>query len=181
MRLVKRQNSRAAVHLFPSSLVSSTGLFSFLCTYLTLSFLVSPSKPLMSSGSCLTLHICETYYLSAINNDLMTTGLIFIGVNIYSGPGWGEGGLTATFYTHLFYQGNYYLPTVLLIIGEVTICSGAWVRGLKANFSTHLFYQGHCLPCGHYLPCKAYCLVLPCIKAVIHSRPLSFCHDITNI
>ena len=34
---------------------------------------------------------------------------------------------------------------------------------------------------GHYLPCNTYCLVLACIKATIHIRPLRFCHDLANI
>jgi hypothetical protein len=52
---------------------------------------ITPSKPFMSSGSWLTLHYCEIYYLSAVNYDPATTDLIFIRVNIYPGPG--EGGL----------------------------------------------------------------------------------------
>jgi hypothetical protein len=50
---------------------------------------ITPSKPLMSSGSCLTLHNCEIFYLSAFNYDPATTDLIFIRVNIYPGPGKG--------------------------------------------------------------------------------------------
>jgi hypothetical protein len=41
----------------------------------------------MSSGSWLTLHNCEIFYLSAVNYDPATTDLIFIWVNIYPGPG----------------------------------------------------------------------------------------------
>ncbi len=52
---------------------------------------ITPSKPFMSSGSWLTLHYCEIYYLSAVNYDPATTDLILIRVNIYPGPG--EGGL----------------------------------------------------------------------------------------
>jgi len=44
----------------------------------------------MSSGSWLTLHNCEIFYLLAVNYDPATTDLIFIRVNIYPGPG--EGG-----------------------------------------------------------------------------------------
>ncbi len=51
---------------------------------------ITPSKPLISSGSWLTLHNCEIFYLLPVNYDPATTDLIFIRVNIYPGPG--EGG-----------------------------------------------------------------------------------------
>jgi hypothetical protein len=51
---------------------------------------ITLSKPLMSSGSWLTLLNCEIFYLLAVNYDPATTDLIFIRVNIYPGPG--EGG-----------------------------------------------------------------------------------------
>ncbi len=51
---------------------------------------ITPSKPLMSTGSWLTLHNCEIFYLLAVNYDPATTDLIFIRVNIYPWPG--EGG-----------------------------------------------------------------------------------------
>ncbi len=51
---------------------------------------MTPSKPIMSSGSWLNLHNCEIFYLLAGNYDPVTTDLIFIRVNIYPGPG--EGG-----------------------------------------------------------------------------------------
>jgi hypothetical protein len=53
------------------------------------------SKPLMSSGSWLTLHNFEIFYLLAVNYDPATTDLIFIRVKFYPGPG--EVGLTADF------------------------------------------------------------------------------------
>jgi hypothetical protein len=34
---------------------------------------------------------------------------------------------------------------------------------------------------GHYLPCKTYCIVLACIKAIFYIRPLRFYHDLANI
>ncbi len=52
---------------------------------------ITSSKPLMSSGSWLTLHYCYMYYLSAVNYVPVTTDLIFIRVSIYPGPG--KGGL----------------------------------------------------------------------------------------
>ncbi len=51
---------------------------------LTLS--INPSKPLMSSGSWVTLHNCGVFYLSVVNYHPATTDLIFITVNIYPGP-----------------------------------------------------------------------------------------------
>jgi hypothetical protein len=48
---------------------------------------ITPSKPLMSSGSWLTLHNFEIFYLLAVNYDPVTTDLFFIRVNIYPGPG----------------------------------------------------------------------------------------------
>jgi hypothetical protein len=60
---------------------------------------ITPSKPLMSSGSWLTLHNCDFFYLLAVNYDPTTTDLIYIRVR--------EGGLTAGFLTRSFYQGHY--------------------------------------------------------------------------
>ena len=111
---------------------------------------ITPSKPLMSSGSWLTLHNCEFFYLLAVNYDPATTDLIFIRVNIYPGPG--EGGSLLIF-----------LPIHFI---RVTI----YPASLPHNISR-----------GHYLPCNTYCLVLACIKATIHVRPLRFCHDLANI
>ncbi len=52
---------------------------------------ITPSKPLMLSGSWLTLHNCEIYCSAAVNYDPAITDLIFIRVvNIYPRPG--EGG-----------------------------------------------------------------------------------------
>jgi hypothetical protein len=44
---------------------------------------ITPSKPLISTGSWLTMHNCDIYYLSAVKYDPATTDLIFIRVNIY--------------------------------------------------------------------------------------------------
>jgi hypothetical protein len=49
----------------------------------------------MSSGSWLTLHNCEIFYLLAVNYDPAISDLIFIRVNIY--PGSGERGLQLIF------------------------------------------------------------------------------------
>ncbi len=60
------------------------------CALLNPFISITLSKPLMSSGSWLTLHNCEIFYLLAVNYDPATIDLIFIRVNIYPGPG--EGG-----------------------------------------------------------------------------------------
>jgi hypothetical protein len=65
----------------------------------------TPSKLLLSSGSGFTLHICEIYYLPAVNNDPATTGSNFHQGQCYSGPG--EGGLKLISEPFLFYQGHY--------------------------------------------------------------------------
>jgi hypothetical protein len=44
----------------------------------------------MTSGSWVTLHNFEIYYLSAVNYDLTTIDLTCIRVNIYLGPGEGD-------------------------------------------------------------------------------------------
>ncbi len=65
---------------------------------------ITPSKPLMSSGSWLTLHNCEIFYLLADNRSNFHQGQYL--------PRARGGGLTADFLTHSFYQGHY-LPCVL--------------------------------------------------------------------
>ena len=72
---------------------------------------ITPSKPLMSSGSWLTLHNCEIFYLLAVNNDPATADLIFIRVNIYPGPG--ERGSLLIFLPIYFIRVTTYLPCVL--------------------------------------------------------------------
>jgi hypothetical protein len=61
---------------------------------------ITPRKPLMSSGSWLTLHNCEIFYLLAVNYDPGTTDIIFTRVNIYPGPG--RGGAQRNFSTRSF-------------------------------------------------------------------------------
>jgi hypothetical protein len=116
-----------------------------ICTYLILNPFISitPSKPLISSGSWLTLHKCDIYYLSAVKYDPATTDLIFIRVYIYPGPGEGDLQLISepvyfirvTIYPAAFPHNisrGHYLP------GGV----GRGGRGHTANFSTHLFLSG---------------------------------------
>ncbi len=71
---------------------------------------ITPSKPFMSSGSWLTLHYCDIYYLSAVNYDPATTDLIFIRVNIYPWPG--EGGLQLIFKPVYFIRVTIYPATI---------------------------------------------------------------------
>jgi hypothetical protein len=47
---------------------------------------ITPSKPITSSESWLTLPNCDIDYFSAVNYDPATTDLIFISDNIYPGP-----------------------------------------------------------------------------------------------
>jgi hypothetical protein len=65
----------------------------------------TPSKLLLSSGSGFTLHICEIYYLPAVNNDSATSESNFHQGQCYSGPA--GGGPKANFLAFLFYQGHY--------------------------------------------------------------------------
>jgi hypothetical protein len=83
---------------------------------------ITPSKPLMSSGSWLTLHNCEIFYLSAVNYDPATTNLIFIRVNIYPGPG--EGGSRLIFYLFILSGSLFTLGPYPTILAEVTIYPG---------------------------------------------------------
>ncbi len=106
---------------------------------------ITPSKPLMSSGSWLTLHNCEIFYILAVNYDPATTDLIFIRVNIYPGPG--EGGSQPISYPIHFIRVTIY-PAAL----PHNISRGHyWPRGvggggLQADFPNDLFHQGHYLP-----------------------------------
>jgi hypothetical protein len=81
---------------------------------------ITPSKPLMLSGSLLTLQNCETYYLAAVNNDPAITDLKFL-------PRSRGGRLAANFWARLFNQGHC-LPCGLSpqILAEVTIYPGGW-------------------------------------------------------
>jgi hypothetical protein len=101
----------------------------------------------MSSGSWLTLHYSDIYYLSAVNYDSVTTDLIFIRVSIYPGPG--KGGFTANFETYLYYQGHY-LPCNLppQYWQRSLFTQGGGGRVFSGNFQPIYFYQGHYLPCG---------------------------------
>jgi hypothetical protein len=70
------------------------------------SFYITPSKPLMSSGSWLTLNYCqycEFSYLSAVYYGLATTNFIMVKIHPWPWGGW----LTDKFITHFIYQGHY--------------------------------------------------------------------------
>ncbi len=149
---------------------------------------ITPSKPLMSSGSWLTLHNCEIFYLLAVNYDPATTDLIVIRVNIYPWPG--EGGSQLIFDPFILSGSLFTLRPYPTILAEVTIHPGWLGEGayrlifLPINFirvTIYLTTLSHNISRGHYLPCNTYCLVLACIKATIHIRPLRFCHDLANI
>jgi hypothetical protein len=97
---------------------------------------ITPSKPLMLSGSWLTLHNCEIFYLLAVNYDLATTDLIFIRVNICPGPG--EGGSLLIFQPIHFIRVTIY-PAFLPhnISRGHYLPRGTEGEGLQANFPTH--------------------------------------------
>jgi hypothetical protein len=107
--------------------------------------MITLSKPLMSSGSSLTLHNCEIFYLLTVNYDPAITYLIFIWVNIYPGPG--EGG------SQLISQPVHFIRvTIYPAASPHNISRGHYLPrgmgggGLQANFPNHLFYQGYYLP-----------------------------------
>jgi hypothetical protein len=140
------------------------------------------------SGSWLTLRNCEIFYLSAVNYDPVTTDIIFLRVHIYPGPG--EGGSLLIFNPLILSGSLFTLRPYPTILAEVTIYPGG--RGerpyrlifLPIDFiwvTIYLMTLSHNISRGHYLPCNSYCLVLACIKATVHIRPLRFCHDLANI
>ena len=149
---------------------------------------ITPSKPFISSGSLFTLFNWEIYYLSPVYYDLGTADLIFIRVNIY--PGLGERGLLLISEPIYFIRVTIYLAALSYYISRGHYLPRAvGVRGLQLIFQPINFIRVTIYPAtipynisrGHYLPSKLYCLVLACIKAILYSRPLSFCHDIANI
>jgi hypothetical protein len=110
----------------------------------------TPSRPLISSGSWLTLHNCDIYYLSAVKYDPATTDLIFIRVNIYPGPG--EGGL------QLISEPVYFIRvTIYPAAFSYNISRGHYLPrgpgrgGPLLIFQPIYFYQGHYLP-RHLIP-----------------------------
>ena len=89
---------------------------------------ITPSKPLMSSGSWLTLHYCDIYYLSAVNYDPVTTDLIFIRVSIYPGPG--KGGLQLILKPIYFIRVTIYPATFPHNIGRGHYLPRGWGEGV---------------------------------------------------
>jgi hypothetical protein len=108
---------------------------------------ITPSKPLMSSGSWLTLHYCDIYYLSAVNYDPVTTNLIFIRVSIYPGPG--KGGLQLILKPIYFIRVTIYPATFPHNIGRGHYLPRGVGGGCFLVISQPIyFYQDHYLPCG---------------------------------
>ncbi len=149
---------------------------------------ITPSKQLMSSGSWLTLHNCKIFYLLSVNYDPATTDLILSGSIFTQGQGRGA---HSWFLNPFILSGSLFtLCSYPTILAEVIIYPGWWGEGAyRLIFLTIYFIRvtiylaklSHNISRGHYLPCNTYCLVLACIKATIHIRPLRFCHDLANI
>ncbi len=107
---------------------------------------ITPSKPLMLSGSWLTPHNCEIYYLAAVNCHPAITDLIFIRVNIYPWPG--EGGLQLISEPVYFIRVTIYPAAFPHNISRGHFLPGGGGRRRTANILTCLFYQGH-----YFVPC----------------------------
>ncbi len=102
---------------------------------------ITPSKPLISTGSWLTLHNCDIYYLSAVKYDPETTDLIFIRVNIYPGPE--EGDLQLISEPIYFIRVSIYPAAFSHNISRCHYLPGGVGRGsILLIFSTHLFLSG---------------------------------------
>jgi hypothetical protein len=108
---------------------------------------ITPSKPLMSSGSWLTLHFFDIYYLSAVNYDPVTSDLIFIRVSIYPGPG--KGGLQLILKPIYFIRVTIYPATFPHNISRGPYLPRRMGGGcFLVIFQPIYFYHGHYLPCG---------------------------------
>jgi len=146
----------------------------------------------MPSGSRLILHDCDIYYLSAVNYDPKRNRSNFHqGQYLLRSRGGGHLHV-ANFSTCLCFPGHYLLMglTVQYLLAEVIIYPGGQGEEAYCRFSFLInFFRATIYPVallhnfyrGHYLSWKIYCLVLDCIKAIIHIRPLSFIHGIANM
>jgi hypothetical protein len=96
------------------------------------------------------------------------------------------GGPKANFLAFIFCQGHY-LPYGLTPQYQLRslITQGAEEGGLLLSFQSVYFLRLTIYPAtltlnisrGKYVSCNINCLVLAFIKAIIHIRLLSFCHD----
>ncbi len=77
---------------------------------------IARSKPLISSGYCLTLHNCRIYYLPEVNYDPAITDLIFMVQYLPRASGWG----LSTFLNPLTLAGSLLTlqpyPTILAMV-----------------------------------------------------------------
>jgi hypothetical protein len=87
----------------------------------------TPSKPLMSLGSWLTLHNWEIYHLSAVNGNLVTAESIY-----------NRGGVWGLQYIS---QPTYFSAEFPYHISRGQYLPGGGGRGFTANFSTHCFLR----------------------------------------
>ncbi len=155
--------------------------------YISLSFLSLPASHLCHQGLGWPCIIVRSYLL-AVNCDPAIKDLIFIMVNIY--PGAGEGGSQLIFKPVHFIRVTIYPASLPYNINRGHyLPRGQGDGAYRLIFLTIYFIRvtiylamlSHNINRGHYLPCNTYCLVLACIKATIHIRPLRFCHDLANI
>ncbi len=104
---------------------------------------ITPSKPLISSGSWLTLHNYDIYYLSAAKYDPATTDLIFIRINIYPGPGEGD--------LQLISEPVYFIRVIIYPAAFLHNISrghylprGVWGEGILLIFNPFIFIRVYC-------------------------------------
>ncbi len=144
----------------------------------------------MSSGSRLTLHNCEMCYYQQliISHDYRSK---FTSGSIFTQGQWR--GAYSQFLYPFFIRVNIYPATLYYNISrrQYLPCGGG---GSYCKFFNPFILSGSLFTLrpnptifkkdnntGHYLPCKIYCLILACKKAIVHIRPVSFCHGKSNI
>ena len=155
---------------------------------LTLSFLSLPASHLCHQGlgwPC----IIVTFIIYQQLNMTLRQQISFSSGSIFT-QGQGRGAHSLFFYPFILSGSLFTLQPSPTILAEVTIYPGGQGEGAyRLMFLTIYFIRvtiylamlSHNISRGHYLPCNTYCLVLACIKATIHIKPLRFCHDLSNI
>ncbi len=145
----------------------------------------------------------KSFLLEEFSYDPATTDINFIKVNFYPVLGGRGDYCTANFWTFfIFYQGHSLLlrpyHTGLLFNNSLyTLAASAYFPKGPGGGALLLIFKpiyfisvtvqytpppvltrniNRC----HYLRCKIYCFVLACIKAILHIKLFSFCHDLAN-